>query len=233
MRAGFVVALIGPDGAGKSTVARRLPDALRPHGIAASTLYMGVSADSADRLLPTTKLARRVKRALGAPPDTRGPRTSGAVLAAGTRRSPRGHARAALRLANRLAEEGQRELATRRRTRRGEVVVHDRHFLLDFHATDVTEAQLPWDRRLHGAFLRRAMAVPDLVIHLDAPAEVLHRRKGEGTIEALATRQREYERLEAVVPRFRRVSSEQPLEATVEQVVALIVDLRRERRAGG
>ena len=70
-RAAFTVALVGCDGAGKTTVARRLEGEIdRP----IRYLYMGVSADSSNRSLPTTRLAHRIKRAAGAPPDTRGPR---------------------------------------------------------------------------------------------------------------------------------------------------------------
>ena len=64
------VALIGPDGAGKTTVARKLADVLP---VPVRYLYMGVSTDSSNVMLPTTRITRRVKRALGAPPDTAGP----------------------------------------------------------------------------------------------------------------------------------------------------------------
>ena len=65
------VALIGADGAGKTTVARRLPDLLP---VPVRYLYMGVSTDSSNVMLPTTRVTRRIKRATGAPPDTAGRR---------------------------------------------------------------------------------------------------------------------------------------------------------------
>ena len=54
------VALIGADGAGKTTVARRLPDLLP---VPVRYLYMGVSTDSSNVMLPTTRVTRRIKRA--------------------------------------------------------------------------------------------------------------------------------------------------------------------------
>ncbi|MFZ6004418.1 MAG: hypothetical protein ACOYXM_10855 [Actinomycetota bacterium] len=219
---GLLVALVGPDGAGKSTVCAAVVGALREQGVAASSIYMGVSAASADRPLPTTRLALRVKRAMGSAPDAGGPLLAADVSRIRAPRSLRGHARAALRLANRAAEEVQREARVRWRLRGGQTVVVDRHYLLDYHATDVTAPGLPWERRLHGWFLRHALRYPHLVVHLMAPAEVLFARKGEGSVEVLAQRQLEYEALADVVPRFERVSVEQPLEGTVKEVLDLI-----------
>lgn len=187
---------------------------------------MGVSARSADRLLPTTRLALALKRRRGAPTDTAGPRLASTIAPYPQSRTPADQLRAALRLANRLAEESQRELTVRWRTNRGEIVVVDRHYRLDYYATDVTMRGLPWDRRVHGLFLRHALRYPDLVIHLYAPAEVLHARKGEGTVEVLAMRQLEYEALADVVPRFERVSVEQPIDRTVQDVLTLVKDQR-------
>ena len=70
---GFTVALIGPDGAGKTTVARRLGDVLL---LPVTYLYMGVNPDSSNVLLPTTRLVHAFRRARGAQPDTAGPRDS-------------------------------------------------------------------------------------------------------------------------------------------------------------
>lgn len=223
---GLLVALVGPDGAGKSTVCAAVVDSLRRQGQPASSIYMGVSAASADRSLPTTRLALRLKRARGASPDAAGPLLAADVARARGPRSLKGHVRAALRLANRAAEEVQREARVRWRLRGGQIVVVDRHYLLDYHATDVTAQGLSWDRRLHGWWLRHALRYPQLVVHLKAPAEVLFARKGEGSVEVLAQRQLEYESLADVVPRFERVRVDQPLEDTVEEVLDLIWDAR-------
>jgi len=66
----FTVALVGPDGAGKTTIARRLVQVLpRP----AKYLYMGVNWDASDPLRPTTRLVQRIRRVRGTRPTPGGP----------------------------------------------------------------------------------------------------------------------------------------------------------------
>jgi thymidylate kinase len=227
------VALIGADGSGKTSVARALPGVLpRP----VRYLYMGVSAESSNVLLPTTRLARRIKRMVGAPPDTAGPPSHEAIAA---RRRPSSlprrvlrSVRAALRLGNRTAEEWYRQLVAWRWQRQGAIVVYDRHFFIDYHAYDVSSAHArSIEQRVHGLLLR-LLPKPDLVIYLDAPGEVLRARKGEGTVEALEQRRTEYRALASVVPRFVEVDATQPVDAVVRDVadsVNALIDGRPER----
>jgi thymidylate kinase len=227
-RRGFTVALIGCDGAGKTTVARALE---RDAELPLRYLYMGVSADSSNRQLPTTRLAHAIKRARGAPPDTAGPpeaRPREPPPASASRRLRR-NARAALRLANRGAEEWYRQLLAQAYLARGSIVVFDRHFYADYHAFDVNGAERPLSRRIHGWMLAHAYPKPDLVVLLDAPPEVLYARKGEGTLAALARRRQDYLALGEVADEFAVVSAAQPLEAVVEEVAALIRDLAGRR----
>jgi thymidylate kinase len=215
------VALIGADGAGKTTVARRLP-ALLP--VPVRYLYMGVSADSSNMLLPTTRMARRIKRALGAPPDTAGPPSH-------DRRKPRqtsflkrrlADLRAAIRLGNRFAEEWYRQWRAWRWERTGAVVVFDRHFLIDYHAYDLEGADRTWSQRVHGAMLGRLYPRPDLVVYLDAPGEVLLARKGEGSVEALERRRGEYRAIAALVPAFVEVDATKSVDAVAADVAEAI-----------
>jgi thymidylate kinase len=217
------VALIGADGAGKTTVARLLP-ALLP--VPVRYLYMGVSADSSNISLPTTRIARRVKRALGAPPDTAGPpshdRPKRRQKSFVKRRLADG--RAALRLGNRFAEEWYRQWRAWRWERTGAVVVFDRHFLIDYHAYDVEGADRSWSQRVHGSMLRRLYPRPDLVVYLDAPGEVLLARKGEGSVEALERRRDEYRAIATLVPAFVEVDATKPVEAVAADVASAIRD---------
>ena len=85
------------------------------------------------------------------------------------------------RLGNRLAEEWHRALVASRRRREGAIVVFDRHFFADYYAYDVAaKTNRSASRRLHGFILSRLYPRPDLIIYLDAPAEILLERKGEG-----------------------------------------------------
>jgi predicted ATP-grasp superfamily ATP-dependent carboligase/thymidylate kinase len=221
-RPGFTVALIGPDGAGKTTVARRLAEVVAPP---VTYLYMGVSPDSSNLLLPTTRLVHAVRRARGVPPDTGGPRDSrrpDKVSTRGTLKRSLISGRSFLRLANRLAEEWQRALVASLLRRRGSIVVFDRHFFADYYAYDVAPGRRSAARRLHGFVLARLYPKPDLVFYLDAPAETLLRRKGEGTLESLARRRREYLDLGRVMRNFAVVDADRPLEDVVGEVAALV-----------
>ena len=63
----FTVALIGPDGAGKTTIGKRIEHTLP---LPVKYVYMGVNLDSSNHMLPTTRLIKALKRMRGAAPDT-------------------------------------------------------------------------------------------------------------------------------------------------------------------
>ena len=58
----FTVALIGPDGSGKSTIGKRLAGAL-PFPM--KYIYMGVNLEAGTHMLPTTRLVLAWNRARG------------------------------------------------------------------------------------------------------------------------------------------------------------------------
>ena len=221
------MALIGCDGAGKTTVARALE---RATGLPVRYLYMGVSAESSNRQLPSTRVAHAIKRRAAA--TRHAPAEAGrAPPPHGVRRACRA-GRSALRLANRLAEEWYRQLIAQAFLTRGSIVVFDRHFLADYHAFDVAGAGRPLSRRIHGWMLTHAYPRPDLVVLLDAPPEVLFARKGEGTLASLARRREDYLGLAdaAGIDRsFAVVSATQPVDTVVADVARIVRDAARAR----
>ena len=228
---GFTVALIGPDGAGKTTVARALE---RDPDLAAHYIYMGVNWEASNHLLPTTRAMRALRRARGIR-DSGGPPerpSTPAIPRPPLRRLVRAGWKA-FALTNRLAEEWYRHALAWAHVRRGGVVVFDRHFFSDYHADDVeTGAVRPLDRRIHGFFLTRVYPKPELVVFLDAPAEVLHARKGEGTIESLERRRRDYLRLEGVAQNFTTVDATKPVDDVTADVASALRAFRADRAAG-
>jgi thymidylate kinase len=108
-------------------------------------------------------------------------------------------------------------------------VLFDRHFFSDYYAYEIANnhSERPLANRIHGLMLKHLYPKPDLVICLDAPAEVLFARKGEGTLEFLEHRRQEYLQLQAVVPHFATVDATQPEEEVTRKVAALIGDFYR------
>lgn len=191
----LTVALVGADGAGKTTMAHRLQ---ANEQIPIKYLYMGVSRQSSNRMLPTTWLLWQLKRLAGkrergGPPDPARRRSKNGKPLARVLRQAKG----AVRLLNLLAEELYRQALTVYYQWQGYTVLFDRHFYLDYYAHDIAppvDTRTLW-QRLHGFFLQHVLPRPGLVVLLDAPADVLFARKPEGSVELLQKRREEYWRL--------------------------------------
>jgi thymidylate kinase len=227
----FTVALIGVDGAGKSTVGRSLE---RSFPLPVKNLYMGVNLDSSNHMLPTTRLLHAVKRLCGAKPDTAGPPDPDAPEPA----RPRGlvpravrAARSGLYLGVQISEECYRQALAWYFQRRRRIVLFDRHYFFDYFMHDVagTAKKRPLGRRIHGYVLRRVLPRPDLVIYLDAPAETLFARKHEGTLRALEQRRSEYLAMRSAVENFVCVDASRPVDDVVREVAGLIMDFHTSR----
>jgi thymidylate kinase len=128
-----------------------------------------------------------------------------------------------------MAEEWFRQGLVWYYQRRGHIVLFDRHFFSDYYAHDIAGngARRPLARRIHGFVLDRFYPRPDLVICLDAPAEVLFARKGEGTLALLERRRQEYLHLRDVVKHFATVDATQSEDEVAREVADLIWDFYR------
>jgi thymidylate kinase len=222
-RLSLAVALIGPDGAGKSSVARRVSETLP---VRSRTIYMGVNMEASTLMLPTTRLMLQAKQARGGEPDRRVSTRDAPAARRSLGKRIAHSTKSAVRMANWVAEEWFRQAAAESARRRGEVVIFDRHFFCDFYAYDIDpqHGPRPLSARVHGFLLARTYPRPDLVVYLDAPAEVLYRRKGEGSLEFLEELRGDYLRLGKVFgQRFVVVDAARAPEVVASDVVDAIV----------
>jgi thymidylate kinase len=209
----FSVALVGPDGVGKTTIAR----ALEAHGeLRIKYLYMGDNPLASNVTLPTMrwwKMRQRRQRAAGGNGAT-------AKRRGGLRRTLVRPVRKSLGLAHRVAEEAYRQIVAASLARRGFIILYDRHFLLDYWHTDVdpTAPRRSLQRRAHGLLLRWVLRQPDLVICLDAPGDVVWQRKGELTPEVLERRRMQYRELAGRVRHFTVIDAARPLDEVLVDV---------------
>lgn len=223
------VAVVGPDGAGKSAVVAALPQAV---AVPTQTVYLGVNLFASDSMLPTTRLARRLKRRTGGGTTAPSVTVPGAEAADGPATTAGGRgilggivggARRSLRLVAWMGEEWYRAVVVRRHVRAGKLVICDRHFVCDYYAADIApRADRPLLRRIHGWQLARFYPRPDLVLVLDAPVEILHARKQEDPVAVLAQRRADYLLLKDALPNVLVLDATQPLEAVVAEAAAAI-----------
>jgi thymidylate kinase len=222
----FTVALLGPDGAGKSTTGRKLEEIPSLH---AKYIYMGVNLESSNLVLPTTRLLLEAKRARGRRPDITVPRH---LYQARTRPNlPKrlsASLRTALRMGNLITEEWFRQILVWYYELRGYCVILDRHFYFDYYEHDIAndDPSRPFHSRLHGFMLEKLYPKPDFVIFLDAPTEVLFARKPEGTPEARERRRQEYVRLQKVVKAYAVVDVSRPQAEVLHEISELIMNYR-------
>lgn len=229
----FTVALIGADGAGKTTVAKELVDSFP---MPMKYLYMGPNLESSNFALPTSKLIlflklrsyRKEAKRLGiTQPDfisTHHPEH---------RRDKRGKVGAILRLFNRLAEGWFRQIISWSYQIRGYIVVYDRHFLFDA-APSTISSQVEKQRRSSAVYywvLKHLYPKPDLVIFLDVPPEKLLKRKQETTLDHLAKRRGAYLEQGKKTANFIRVDAAQPLDKVLADVTQHIMQFQASKNA--
>ena len=231
----FTVALLGPDGAGKSTIGHKL-EQISP--LPMKYIYMGVNLESSNLVLPTTRLWLEVKRARGQRPDIATRPINGRLPDKNKKSFGKKFAaslKAAVRLVSLTVEEWFRQIVVWSYNLRGYLVILDRHFYFDYYAHDVAnqDPHRPISSKIHGFMLEKLYPKPDLVIFLDAPAEVLYARKPEGTLQSREDRRREYIQLRDQVKNYAVVDVSRPEEESTREVCELIMNFYHNGRGKG
>ena len=228
------IAVIGVDGAGKTTITRKLLDSFP---VPMKYLYMGRSIESSNFALPTSRLFHNMRRCWQAISRKRFENRrvqSTFPHHMEDRTDKHGKIWATMRLLNNLAEDYFRQLISWSYELRGYGVLYDRHYIFDV-ASSGANSSTQKDRltkRLHRWFLSHLYPQPDLVIFLDAPAEVLFSRKQETTLEYLRIRRQALLEQGKKTSNFFRIDATQPLEKVYADVSECIMRFyeKREKR---
>lgn len=230
----LTVALVGPDGAGKTSIARRLPESLP---IPVKRIYMGTAIQSSNVSLPTSRaiLYFKLRASEKAAKRSRDPHAEPVPrYQVEHQYVKRGRLGSAARILNRMAEEWYRQIVSWIYQLRGYVVICDRHFVFEYSVLDSDEIgnrEQAFGDRLHHWCLQHLYPRPDATIFLDAPADVLHRRKGEWTLENIRKQRDMLIERGKEVANFIRIDATQPLDDVVNDVARHILNLHQAQNA--
>lgn len=215
------VALIGPDGTGKSTVFRRLENEFP---LPAKYVYMGISLESSNLMLPTTRLILSCIRRFGANSDWTGSLDSGTKMHSwGVVKGMVAGLRSILLQMNLIAEELFHQIIAQYYQHRGFIVLFDRHFIADYYTFSLANIGARYIFEQPNRFLlERLYPKPDLVICLDAPPDVMFARKGEKTLEKLELMRQGYLGLHSQFRHFITVDANRSEEEVVAEVADII-----------
>jgi thymidylate kinase len=230
----FTVSLIGPDGVGKTTVAKCIESALP---LPAKYIYMGLNIREANFSLPTTRIwdaiiRRKLSKNNSSHFHSRHKtQTSASFQNTSLVRQAVLFVRKALGLANLILEEWYRQLVACVYNKFGYIVVFDRHFIYDFYDSDGYDnrGQESVKKKIHDFIRNKTILAPDLVICLDAPSEIVFDRKKEFDIDYLANRRRNYLGLQDIVTNFAIIDANRGLDVVVKDVYDQIIQFQESR----
>lgn len=189
---GLAIALLAPDGAGKTTLAHALGQRFF---LPTRYIYMGTNLNSGGVTLPTTRWLAKIG-SRGSQPFVR-----------------------ILKSLNTIIEQVVRYRLGAYHRKRGRLVIFDRYIT---SSLGDERGSGPIHKRARRWIMRQLCPAPDMVIYLDAPAEVLYQRKGEHSPEILEQQRQHYLRLLRGLPQSVVVDAGQPADQVRRFVAAMI-----------
>jgi thymidylate kinase len=208
------VALVGPDGSGKTSIARRLETEFDGR---ARYLYMGNNAASSNMSLPTTRAVNQVKLKQVQRSTSMTPAEAKASLhGLEHRRQVRSLPWRIARLANRIVEASFRQVFASVYSARGAVVILDRHPRFEYGEPGKPSKQAT--ERIFRWFVWSVLPEPALVFLLDAPAEELYARKQEVPVEYLEKARRRYKAICETCENTIEIDVQRPLNDVVSEI---------------
>lgn len=212
------VALVGPDGAGKTTVAKGVQDAL---GDRVKYIYMGNNPDSSQFSLPTSRAVHRAKVRKAEKSGSVSRSDAAASLHSLEHRTlTRGVPWRAARMLNRITEASAREVLAQSHERRGNLVIFDRHPRFETGRTSTNRK--PRTERAYRWFVWSVLPEPDLVILLGAPSDLLFERTQEVPVEYLDKAQRSYRAIGHTCANFVEIDAAQQPHEVINDVLQSI-----------
>lgn len=202
---GMLIALLGPDGAGKTSLAQSLVDDVN---LKARHIYMGLNVNASTIGLPTSRWLHKQKKTSG----KANPLWRGLV--------------SLLSFCDRFISYHLRCATARYLRFRGKIVILDRYI----YDSWISQPAATSGKRFRKRLFEDGSPTPDLVVLLDAPGEMLLARKGEHTAEWLETQRVAYLALKKRLPQMVVIDATRTLEEVRQEVTSLISNLRRTNR---
>jgi len=193
---GASVALLAPDGAGKSTLAAHL---LAQKHLRARLIYMGINLKASVVGLPTTPWFRRHANGAGGSSIKR-------------------FVAKVLNFPNTLLEQWYRSLTGFYYRLRGRTVVYDRYV----YDTWINPRPTRLIKRVRRFLIERTCPHPDIVIFMDAPGAVLFSRAHEHSVEALEKKRQAYLEVGTKIPNLHIVDATQDLLAVSAEATSIV-----------
>ena len=228
------IVLVGADGAGKTTIAKKLVNQLP---VNAKYLYMGWTTESSNFSLPTSRLIQRTRRFYRAHFSKKISESSVSLESKYLNRKvftsidKQNSLIAVVRLFNRLANDWYIQFISWIYQLRGYLVISDRHFLFEAALRYYSKnGKQRLTIRLHKWLIDKVYVEPDLIILLDAPPDVLYERTKETTLEILKFRRNIIYNYGKRIPNLLLIDSTQPVDTIYHSVKENIEKLLTQKR---